>query len=783
MARFSILPTTARTWLTLAAVCVAPAAQQPGDELQEHVRSFQEQFAPFAKRHCFTCHGNRRQRGDLNLEALTPRFDAGDLPLWTRLYDRIESGEMPPKKRRRPPADSVQSVLGELAAGLEAADLLHRSSVRRLNRTEYENTIRDLLQVDVRVQHMLPEDGSAHGFDNVGSALAISTELMTAYLDAATAAVDAAIATGPEPKYYREKLDLRGEARKAYGLVLLEKEDGVAVFTCVPYVPTEFPFETELEGRYRMKISAYAWRSDEPLVMEVRIQNWKARKKGLIGYYEVGAEPQTVEITHRLEPGDKVKIVPYRLRMPPRQDPAEYDGPGIVVQGMEIEGPLRESWPPPSHRALFGDLDTTAATLDDARRILAQFAPRAFRRPVSEDELAPFVRLAEERMAGGRSFVDSLSVALRAVLCSPSFLFLGDPERGPTEPMGGRELAVRLAYFLWSSMPDDALLADAAELAEPEVMARHVERMLASPKARAFTENFVGQWLDLREIEFTSPDEALYPEFDELLQVSMVEETERFFGEVLDRDLSLLSFLDSDFSMLNSRLAEHYGIPGVEGLEFRRTELPDGARRGGVLTHASVLKVTANGTYTSPVLRGAWFLENILDDPSRPPPAGVAAIEPDTRGATTVREQLDLHRNDASCSTCHQKIDPPGFALESFDAIGGWRDHYRSMGDGEAVDRTIDGAPVEYKRGLPVDASGETAGGRPFQGIDEFKRHLLDEPEVFARSLTRKLLTYARGHELGFGDRATVDRIVERVRASNYGFRTLVHEVAKSLSP
>ena len=299
-------------------------------------------------------------------------------------------------------------------------------------------------------------------------------------------------------------------------------------------------------------------------------------------------------------------------------------------------------------------------------------------------------------------------------------------------------------------------------------------------KGDRFVKNFTGQWLTLREIDFTEPDARQYPEFDEMLRYSIVEETERFFREVLEKDQPLLDFVDSDWTILNERLARHYGIGGVTGQHYRRVTLPAGNPRGGVLTQASILKVTANGTNTSPVIRGVWVLENILGKPVSPPPPGIGAIEPDIRGATTIREQLDKHRNTQSCAVCHKRIDPPGFALESFDAIGGWRDWYRSLGTGERVDLEIGRIRVQYKKGPQVDPSGVMANGQAFADVRQFKELLLEDKDHVARCLTEKLLTYSLGRELGFADRPAVSEIVKNVSAKEYGFRSLVHEVVLS---
>jgi Protein of unknown function (DUF1588)/Protein of unknown function (DUF1592)/Protein of unknown function (DUF1585) len=315
-------------------------------------------------------------------------------------------------------------------------------------------------------------------------------------------------------------------------------------------------------------------------------------------------------------------------------------------------------------------------------------------------------------------------------------------------------------------------------LSHPKVLREQVERMLQDPKAAAFTENFAGQWLGLRAIDATMPDSMLYPEFDDLLKVSMVKETLLFFDEVLKNDQSLTNFVHSDFALLNSRLAKHYGIPGVEGLEFRKVELPPESHRGGVLTMASVLKVTANGTTTSPILRGAWVLDRILGTPPPKPTGDVEAVEPDIRGATTIRDQLAKHRQNAECASCHVKIDPPGFALENFDVIGGWRDRYRSIGAGEPV--FVDGRKKRYLNGPKVDAADVLPDGRRFKHIDEYKQLLVADKDQLARALTEKLLSYATGAAPTAGDRAEIEAIVRNVRDKNYGFRSLVHEIVQS---
>jgi hypothetical protein len=346
-------------------------------------------------------------------------------------------------------------------------------------------------------------------------------------------------------------------------------------------------------------------------------------------------------------------------------------------------------------------------------------------------------------------------------------------------------LGSRLSYFLWSSQPDYELftLALQGKLHQPEVLRTELERMLADPKSKRFIENLTDQWLRLRDIDFTVPDQRLYPEYTQLLRQSMLDESHSFFREVLDNDLDVRNFFDSDFVMINQPLAEHYGIDGVKGLTIRRVALPPNSLRGGVLTQASVLKVSADGTRTSPVLRGAWILKHLLGTPSPPPPANVSAVEPDIRGAKTIREQIAMHRDHDMCNRCHQKIDPPGFAMESFDVIGAQREWYRTRGNGKYIKQTIhphSTQNVQYQRGIDVDASGAMPDGRLFADVVEYKRLLTEDKTLAPRTLTHMLLNYALGRRLGFSDRPEVERIMERVKLGNNGLRSIIHEIVQS---
>ena len=495
----------------------------------------------------------------------------------------------------------------------------------------------------------------------------------------------------------------------------------------------------------------------------------------------------------------------------------EYKGAGLFLGDIEIEGPI-EPWPPTSRTELLSEVDPSTGTLEDIRSILSRKLPLAFRRATDEAEVEPFVALAKQALDEGLPFEKALRRGLKGIICSPELLFMeeryvdrtggsGDANDPTIDAYG---LATRLSYFLWISLPDEQLISLAArgDLEKPNVLRAQVERMLADPKSNRFVESFTGQWLRLYDIDFTVPDMNLYPEYGQLLRQSMLDETHAFFREILDQNHSVNDFIDSSYVMINKPLADFYGLEGsvewskgdverddiekgeidqssnISGLKVRRVELPKGSVRGGVLTQASVLKVSADGTRTSPVLRGAWILKYLYGTPSPPPPPTVEAIEPDIRGATTIREQLAKHREHESCNRCHHKIDPPGFALESFDVIGAQRDWYRTRGSGKYVKRPRHPqAPkhyVQYRQGPDVDASGTMPDGREFSDVRDYKRLLLEDKEAMPHSLARLLLTYSLGRRLGFSDRPEVERIVASVKGQNYGLRSLIHEIVQS---
>lgn len=618
---------------------------------------------------------------------------------------------------------------------------------------------------------------------------------------------------------------------------------GVVASAYEPIEPKFNQFKAPVAGRYKLRFNGYSvwvgpgqsnrWfipnlddisrgRRDEPVVVysetPPRLLRW-------LGKFDVTPEPGVHELDVWLLAGETIRPDAGRLfRSRPGagrwQNPlAEMDGqPGVVFRWLEVEGPIYDPWPPAGHKLLFGDLpmvdrpldtDTIARTgrrsgdtnrfgerrftpppgvevvsaqpRNDARRLLREFVRQAYRRPTSEGEWKRFLPVIESALKLGNNFTDAMLAGYTAVLCSPEFLCL---EETPGR-LDDYALAARLVFFLWNSPPDAELRRCAAnhELHRDEVLRAQTERLLADPKARRFVDAFLDYWLDLRKITATAPDSGLYPDYylDDLLTESALEETQLFFAELLRGDLPARHLAASDFAMLNERLAGHYGLPPLSGVALRRTPLPKDSPRGGLLTQAAVLKVTANGTTTSPVLRGAWVMERILGQKPPPPPPSVPAVEPDIRGAVTIRQQLDRHRTQENCSVCHAKIDPAGFALENFDVMGGWRDRYRAEGGGTPEKGIAkSGQKFAFHYALPVDPSGQLPDGRTFRDVREFKQLLLENEEQLARNLARQLVVYATGAPIRFSDRSAIEKILANSRAKGYGLRTLVHEIVQS---
>ena len=571
-------------------------------------------------------------------------------------------------------------------------------------------------------------------------------------------------------------------------------------------------FKAPVAGRYRIRFSGYTlWvapmpgakkyladfehisrgRRDEAI--NVYTRNGVLNRH--VGSFDLTPEPAAHDIGEVwLVAGET--LVPdasrlYRSRPNNFRNPLmQADGaPAVAFQWMEVEGPLRDDATNAGYKLLFGNLPmkpnlevVSTAPDKDAERLMRGFLRQAYRRPaVNETDVQRFVALVEAQRKAGLSFTEAMIAGYTAVLASPGFVYLNE-KPGPLDDYA---LATRLSLFLWNSVPDEALLARAAkgELKRPAVLRAETERMLADPKSRRFVDAFLDYWIDLRKIEDSTPSALLYNDYylDDALTEAAESESQLYFQEMLRRDLPVRDVVDSRFTFLNERLAVHYGVPDVKGVAMRRVELPPESPRGGFMTQASVLKITANGTTTSPVLRGKWIMERILGFEIPPPPV-VPAVEPDIRGAVTIRQQLEKHRADASCASCHSKMDPPGFALESFDVMGGWRDRYRGVDETKPVEKGLgkNGQPFAFQYALPVDSTGVLPDGRTFAGIRDLKALLLtDEPQI-ARNMVKQLTVYATGAPVRFGDRAEIERMVQAARPKDYGLRTIVEEIVQS---
>lgn len=788
-------------------------AQGPGD-----TASFFEGVAPLVDRSCIRCHGGRTAT-PLSIPRLSQDLsDPKAFRTWQRIHDRVANGEMPPPEAPRPEAELIEAALASLKTALVDANLESRGGqrvpLRRLTRLEYAYTIQDLLAIDeavaMELSQSLPAEADSGGFDTVAANQSMSPLHVRAYLEVADRALDRAIRIGPRPATGRREIAYADSGYLTYmskaeilgGGITKMLDDAAVMFvdggsTYLMHSETE-GYNVSYAGRYRATIEGWAYQPRGPVTLTVYRGSKQAAAASLdelLAYWDlVGEEPRTVRFETFLRPGDLLAPSLAEADPPPGQyfdyyapdrNVENYEGEGIALRSLTIEGPLFDDWPPLSARKLLagiefddaGEVILTKAPYEHVVDVVAEFAPRAFRRRLVEGELEAYADLAQPLLESGRPFIDAVRLPLRAILSAPPFLFQsGDPGR-----LDEHALASRLSYFLWRSMPDDELLAHAGNgsLSDPEVFAAQVERLLDDPRAERFVVDFAGQAFRLYEMKATNPDAGLYPEYDDRLGQAMAQETQLFLAELIAEDLGVGSLIDADFTFLNRRLAEHYGISGIEGQTMRKVTLPPDSPRGGLITQASIHKITANGTITSPIPRGNFVLANLLGQPAPPPPESVTALEPDTRGATTIREQLAKHRNEPVCNSCHRVIDPPGFALESFDPIGGFRTHYRADGGSGT---TAEGYEyrMPYKQGRPVDASGITSDGEPFAGIEEYKRLLQRDVEQVARHLVSQLLVYSTGAEIEFADRDGVEDVVVKLRDDGYPFRTMIHEVTKS---
>ena len=805
---------TTAIWLCISVVTASLA----------HGQSFRESANALIESSCIDCHDGSQSNG-LNFNELQNDLtDPIQFRKWERIYDRVKSGEMPPQSESRPDPKHVSAAIRSIRKSLTAENKRFQSAngrviLRRLTRTEYEHTLNDLLYIKADLGGIIPAENYSNSFDTVYSSQGFSPLHIKKYLEAADVALDSAIHLSPEPEAKTRRFEFlkskiiqkhlkEEKAKKEESFPIAgELDDAIVMFNTASYV-YKLDQHIETSGWYKIRAQVYRHQTDDTVILTLNAGDYNRGITNVLGWYDLETDkPITVEAEAYLRKNQYLFPGVEGLKVQPNGKtiwnvgPEKYKGAGIAVRWVEVEGPTHEQWPPYSTTNLLKDIKLKKlkdkkwdqrriehikyelvvgkSPRKQLERIIGWLAPRAFRRPLLEGEGTPFVELGLKALEDGRSFESAIRVSLRAALASPNFLFMSsDP--GPLDDFS---LASRLSYFLWTSMPDHELFlaAKKGQLTREDELDKQIERMLDDEKCSRFVADFCSQWLQLSEIDATAPDKRLYPEFDDLLKHSMLDETEHFIAHLIEKDLSISNLIDSDFTFVNRRLAEHYGIRGVKGQTTRKVRLPRSSPRGGLLTQSSILKVTANGTTTSPVLRGSWVLTHLLGTPPSPPPPTIGSIEPDTRGTTTIREMLEKHRSDASCASCHRLIDPPGFALECFDVIGGYRKNFRNKEHGQPVKEKLFGRTIwEYKTGLPVDASGETEDGRSFDGIVQYKKLLKTKKEQIARHLISELVVYSTGAEIQFADRQEIDKIVEQCRESDFGLRTIIRQIIKS---
>ena len=789
---------------------------------------------------CLGCHSGAAAKGGLDFTSLS--FDLSNRVTrerWVRVHDRIEKGEMPPKGVEFATADRA-AMLRQLAPLLRAADLADvakngRGPMRRLNRDEYEQDLRDILRLPyLDIRDMLPEDREAHHFNKVSETLDMSRVQLAAYLDASETALRQAMATTPMPpavtKFRTSGTNLFPGFRSTgtiRSMFFIKDNKGINVeeerWTPLPKELAEDPslemglfrspgwpygafprgFAAKQAGEYRVRFSARAVLqhpgfqvSDAKQAVPMTFRSRRPTNhdiaedvKSVGGILEIQPGPNVYETTVPLIAGQTVEYGLLGLPVPQvdaegktgsyRYPPLPPGGqPGVAFQWIEIEGPIPPSmWPPASHRVLFDELGVSPAPAQpkaEASRLLRRFLQSAARGPAPEEAVRRLERLVFARLDREEPFSEAMLAGYQAFLCSDLFLYL-------REPNDNFAVADRLSHFLTNSRPDAQLLG--SRLRDPSALRRETDRLIEGAGFDRFVKNFTGYWLNLRYLRRDDPDKRLYPEYqlDEYLIDSMERETLAFITTMVRDNLPIRNLVDADFLYVNERLARHYGLDPVYGAAMRRAAVPKGSPLGGLLTQGAILKVTANGTSTSPVLRGAWIMDRILGEPPTPPPPGIPAVEPDIRGAKTIRELLAMHTKSSTCASCHAKFDPAGLALENFDVAGRWRTHYRGTAEGERVsgiDHT--GHDFAYTIAGAVDASGTLADGRRFRDVRDLKAIFAANPRQLARNLLHQLTVYTTGTPVRFSDRAEIEKMLDACAGDGYRTRDLVHALVRS---
>jgi hypothetical protein len=753
--------------LALFSMAAMPARAAAPD-LAAGDKTFKTQVTPLLAKYCVSCHSGVKAKGDLNL---TKYADTASIlaarKLWERVLDNVEGHDMPPEGKPRPSETELAVIVGWLQSQLTSSDCSNASdpgrvTLRRLNRVEYSNTAKDLTGVDLRPGDDFPSDDVGYGFDNIGDVLSLPPILFEKYMAAAEKIAETAIVLDEPDRGKLTSFDLAQLGDSVGGSAF----EGGRMLASTGEI--KVTYEVKTAGDYYLIAKAFGQQAGtDPAMMEIRVDGKPIKSFRVVETHDGGR----FEIKTRLEPGKHLIAAAFTNDFYNPDDPKpDHRDRNLVVERIEVQGPAEtEVKLPPSHKRI---LFTRKAGLTDseyAAVVLDAFASRAFRRTATRDEVDRLVKIYELARKNGDRFERGIQIAMQATMMSPSFLFKVEFDRpsktGESNPITDFELATRLSYFLWSTMPDQELfdLARDKKLKDPAVLEAQVKRMLKRDKSRALVENFAGQWLQLRNLKTVTPDPKTYPAFDESLRAAMINETEYYFNAIKNEDRSILEFLDSDYTYLNRRLARHYGVKGFKGGrddKFYKMTLTDG-RRGGLVTQASILTLTSNPTRTSPVKRGKWILEQILNTPPPPPPPDIPVLKEtsDVVLSAPLRKRMEQHRSNPNCAVCHSKLDPLGFGLENFDGIGSWREK-----DGE----------------FPIDAAGTLPGGKSFTTPKELRAILMDRKDDFTHGFVEKMMTYAVGRGLDYNDRCAVDRIALAVAADGYKFSRVVIEIVKS---
>lgn len=772
--------------------------------------SFEEAIGSFLVRHCVDCHGDNKQKGDFRLDTLSRDFGSGkDVALWVEVMDRINSGEMPPENKPQPSADEIEKVVGWLGAQIrkgKRARMARRAKVAhyRLSREEYSNTIHDLFGVhyDAKAPGKMTEDPVWHGFERIGSQLTLSPSHVEKYLNAARAIIDAAY-PDKQPatrKFRKDALDIDWPNRSKREL-LRERGilDQVRLLIWPGHVlsylqPTHINHDLP-PGIYRarMKLSGLKPPNGRPPHVKLYC---KQLDRTLFEQDILAAEdkPVIVEFETYLEGKISVKIdnavpgpsnagrsgrptgqyvftklndpssrAPWQRKMTDEAGNALY--PFLIFDWIEWEGPIIDEDSVKRRSAYF------AADESQTQQCLTRFAEQAWRRSVTAAEIAPYVSIVENELAAGVKYRAAYKTGMLGIMASKNFYYLAEGSATESrDALTGFELASRLSYFLWSSMPDAELFAAAraGKLNQPRELRSQVTRMLNDPKIVRFKDSFPRQWLELGKLGMFPPDPKIYPDYDLWLEQSMALETTHFFAEVFDQNISIREFLDSDWTMLNPRLAWHYQIPSLPKAGFQRVALRSEQHRGGILTHGSVLSLTSDGTRHRPVHRGVWLSEAILGKTPNPPPPNVDPIAPNpiNEPKATIRMKLEAHNSNPNCAACHKNIDPLGFAFDNYDAIGQWR--------------TEEIVPKGRGKNPPVNAGGIFPDGRPFTGPEQFKQLLVADLDLFARAFVEKLATYALRRTMTIDDSEALDSIVSATKAEDHRLKSIVQAFVTS---